>query len=153
MTSHLHISKFEILIFFNKIHKNKIFQSFFSSEKCAMSDQRQKVAVFLSILLETLRISNFEMCWDVVIVPFSKKVTCTKLSQKNLHQSSEKNKARFLFYFNVTHCLFIKIGSQSRLSNLFENVSNFRLFLVKIQAIFQLFFFLFMLKLFNLQHQ
>ena len=38
MTSHLHTSKFEILSFFNKIHKNKIFHSCFSFEKCVMSD-------------------------------------------------------------------------------------------------------------------
>ena len=77
MTFQLHISKSEILSFFNKIHKNKIFYSFFSSEKCDTSHYRQK-SLFLWFLLEKLWISYFEMrSWDVIFVPFSEQVTCT----------------------------------------------------------------------------
>ena len=37
MIFQLHNSNFEILCFFDKIHRNKIFHSFFSSEKCVTS--------------------------------------------------------------------------------------------------------------------
>ena len=58
-------------MFFNKINKTKIIQSFFSSEKCVTSHQRQKVTVFMDS--KKLRISNFEK-WilDVIFVLFRK---------------------------------------------------------------------------------
>ena len=66
---------FEILIFCNKIHENKMFQSFFNSKKC-VTYIRYKKSLFLWILLEKLRISNFEMLsWDGIFIPFSEKVT------------------------------------------------------------------------------
>ena len=59
MTTKLLISKFEIISFFLKIHEKKIFHSFFSSEKRVTLVVKK--SLFLSILLEKLRITNFEM--------------------------------------------------------------------------------------------
>jgi hypothetical protein len=86
ITSQLHISKFEILIFF---YKNKTFQSFFSSEKCVTSHWRQKVTVFMDFFWEKLRISSFEMwIWDVIFIPFSEKAInkTAVFAVKNLRQ-------------------------------------------------------------------
>ena len=74
MTSQLLISKFEILCFSNKIHKNSAFLSlirhtFFEHEII------RNIFVFIDLFEEILRISNFEMSsWDVNFVPFSEKV-------------------------------------------------------------------------------
>ena len=66
MTSQIHILKFDILSFFNRIHRKEIFQSFFSSKKFVSSLLRQKFTVVMD-LLEKLRISNFEIWnWDVI---------------------------------------------------------------------------------------
>ena len=53
MSSQLHISKLEILIFGNKTHEKKIFHSFFHSEKCVMSHKRQKVTTIMDFIEET----------------------------------------------------------------------------------------------------
>ena len=47
MTFQLHFSKFEILIIFNEIHKNKIFQSFFISEECVTLEKKE-IMIFMN---------------------------------------------------------------------------------------------------------
>ena len=46
MTLSENMLKFEILIFFNKIHKTKIFQRFFSSEMCHSTAVRNLTKVW-----------------------------------------------------------------------------------------------------------
>ena len=54
MTSQLHISKLEILSFFDKIHKNNISHSFFSFKKCVTSHQsKKKITVFMDFIGDT----------------------------------------------------------------------------------------------------
>ena len=81
MTSQLHIWKFEILIFSNKIHKTNDFLSLMHHDTNFWTEKLWNI-LFLCILLKKLRISNFEMwTWDVIFVPFSKKVTCNDFSK------------------------------------------------------------------------
>ena len=55
-----------------KIIKTKYFIAF-SVQKCELCHINDKKSLFLWILLEKLRISNFEMwSWDVIFVPFQK---------------------------------------------------------------------------------
>ena len=64
------------MIFFNKIYKNKIFQSFFSLEKCVKLHKRQKVFVFMDFIRETkdFKFQNLELGCHFR----SEKVTCKR---------------------------------------------------------------------------
>ena len=68
--------------------KRKYFIAF-SVQKSVSRNIRDKISLFLQILLDKLRISNFEMWrWDVIFGPFSEKVSCTANAAAALHEAA-----------------------------------------------------------------